>query len=172
MKKDVCERVFRELNRSGIALFFYLYNNKEGYELFLSSKEFCDKYGVSQTQYYEAVKKLIEKNYLVEVFRNVYEFHAIPVEITPVILPMEKRLFIEADTGNSMLLTYREVKELTGDEDVALQIWKNAKPAQQAIEKKKEAIQQKPPKIVELPPVKPGKAMRPLYDLDKIIEEE
>lgn len=191
IKKEVCEQAIANLNRSSIALFFYLYANKEGYEIYLSPKEFCDKYGISQTQYYEAVKKLIEKKYLVEKSTNIYEFHSIPKKSISLVIPNEKREFLDS-TGSPILLTYIELKELVNNENVALQMWKEAQVKQstkeklqaqekqieqniklkQAQQKQKEEIKQVETRfkqtLVELPPSKDGKCCRKLYDLDNI----
>lgn len=195
MKKDVCEQAFSNLNKSSIALFFYLYANKEGYEMYLSSKEFCEKYGISQTQYYEAVKKLIEKRYLVEVKPNVYEFYSTPKKSISLVIPNEKREFMD-EACNPILLTYTELKELMGSESIAIEMWKEAKAKptdkeklqvqekqieegirlKQAQQKQKEEAQQTEKRyqraLVELPPQKRGKYPHPLYDLDEIINED
>ena len=75
----------KQLNAGAFKLWMYLY--KEGIRLGcydLSSKRVQEDFGIKKTQYNSAIKKLIEKGYLVQLLEissviNLWDFYVMPV---------------------------------------------------------------------------------------------
>lgn len=129
IKNRICAEAFRNLNKASVALYFYFYSNKEGWEFWLSPKDFCAEYGISQSQYYVALRELVEKGYLTQVNGNTYRFTAIPAA-SPARISIkgkeEKRTFVDDDTGETLILTYKQLLELLeGDKETADETWKD-----------------------------------------------
>ena len=65
--KDIMYEAMRQLTPSAFKLWCYLGLNQNGYEFGLSFTDVHEKCGISRSTYYDAVKELEEKNYLVKV---------------------------------------------------------------------------------------------------------
>lgn len=63
-----------ELSPSALKLYMYLAKNKDGYEFYFSSKDFCDTFKVVDKTYRNARNELINKGYLKECEGNRVHF--------------------------------------------------------------------------------------------------
>lgn len=64
----------RELSPSALNLYMYLAKNKDGYEFFFSSKDYCQTFNVVDKTYRNARNELINKGYLKEEEKNKVQF--------------------------------------------------------------------------------------------------
>lgn len=64
----------RELSPSALNLYMYLAKNKDGYEFFFSSKDYCQIFNVVDKTYRNARNELINKGYLKEEEKNKVQF--------------------------------------------------------------------------------------------------
>lgn len=64
----------KELSPSALNLYMYLAKNKDGYEFFFSSKDYCQTFGVVDKTYRNAKTELINKGYLREEEKNKVQF--------------------------------------------------------------------------------------------------
>ena len=64
----------KELSPSALNLYMYLAKNKDGYEFFFSSKDYCQAFGVVDKTYRNAKAELINKGYLREEEKNKVQF--------------------------------------------------------------------------------------------------
>lgn len=80
---DEIQKVFKQYNKSTIALYLYLASNANNYELALSPAAFEQAYGVKKSAYYEAFNTLVKDGYLVQVKGNYYKFTTVPFSGLP-----------------------------------------------------------------------------------------
>lgn len=71
--EDYCAAA-RELSPSALNLYMYLAKNKDGYEFFFSSKDYCDTFKVVDKTFRNAKNELINKGYLREESKNRVNF--------------------------------------------------------------------------------------------------
>lgn len=64
----------KELSPSALNLYMYLAKNKNGYEFFFSSKDYCQTFNVVDKTYRNAKAELINKGYLREDEKNKVQF--------------------------------------------------------------------------------------------------
>lgn len=64
----------RELSPSALNLYMYLAKNKDGYEFFFSSKDYCQTFDVVDKTYRNARIELMNKGYLKEMDKNKVYF--------------------------------------------------------------------------------------------------
>lgn len=65
-----------ELSPSALKLYMYLAKNKDGYEFYFSSKDFCQTFNIVDRTYRNAKEELIRKGYLKESNNNKVHFSA------------------------------------------------------------------------------------------------
>lgn len=65
-----------ELSPSALKLYMYLAKNKDGYEFYFSSKDFCQTFNIVDRTYRNAKEELIRKGYLKEGNNNKVHFSA------------------------------------------------------------------------------------------------
>lgn len=114
---DNMREAMQNLNKvSSLKLYMYLLGNNNYYKFALSTKEVSEECGISINSAQDAVRDLIEKGYLVLTTNNHYEFFEAP------------RREIINKFGKSVLLSYEELLlQCKGDEDKAMEYWRNAK---------------------------------------------
>ena len=71
--EDYCQAA-RELSPSALNLYMYLAKNKDGYEFFFSSKDYCNTFNVVDKTFRNAKNELINKGYLKEGEKNKVHF--------------------------------------------------------------------------------------------------
>lgn len=71
LKWDEYCKAARELSPSALNLYMYLTKNKDGYEFYFSSKDYCDTFKVVDKTYRNAKNELIKKGYLKENGKKV-----------------------------------------------------------------------------------------------------
>lgn len=76
---EAMEQAAINLDAGAFKLWCYFAKNQNGYEFALSSKDAADNFGLKKKQYDNAIKELIEKNYLVVSKGNNYIFYEIPL---------------------------------------------------------------------------------------------
>lgn len=76
VKWDDYTAAARELSPSALNLFMYLAKNQDNYELWFSSKHYCETFGVVDKTFRNAKKELIAKGYLKEGENNHIYFDA------------------------------------------------------------------------------------------------
>ena len=73
--EDFCHAA-DELSPSALKLYMYLAKNKDGYEFYFSSKDFCQLFNIVDKTYRNAKNELINKGYLKECNNNKVHFSA------------------------------------------------------------------------------------------------
>lgn len=73
--EDYCQAA-RELSPSALNLYMYLAKNKDGYEFFFSSKDYCSTFNVVDKTFRNAKNELTNKGYLRESSNNKVHFSA------------------------------------------------------------------------------------------------
>ena len=69
------------LKPSTFKVWMYFAKNQDGYEFDLSSVAVCSFCNISDKTYREAIKELVEKRYLLQRHKNVYDFYEVPQEL-------------------------------------------------------------------------------------------
>ncbi len=84
---DEVTEAYQKLSKSALGLYFYLAKNKDGYDMDLSRKDFCDRFNVSETTYKNAKRELIANRYLIahsnqdgSISKDWYDFYTRPKE--------------------------------------------------------------------------------------------
>ena len=92
IKKTPCKTNFLQISNDEVAaaavdlgknfnafkLYLYLAGNEINYEKALSMVDFSAKYNVAKSSYYDNIKLLIEKGYLVSTGAHSYDFYTTP----------------------------------------------------------------------------------------------
>lgn len=73
--KEYCQAA-KELSPSALNLFMYLAKNQDGYEFWLSPKDYYTTFGVTEKTYRNAKRELIDKGYLKEKDTNKITFNS------------------------------------------------------------------------------------------------
>lgn len=68
------------LKPSTLKVWLYFAKNQDGYEFDLSSVAVCNFCNICDKTYKTAIKELMEKKYLVQREKNVYDFYEFPIE--------------------------------------------------------------------------------------------
>ena len=78
---EVMQVAMLDLKPTSFKLWCYLSKNKRDYKNMALSCADCAKWGIKKTAYYDAVKELEEKGYLITQGGNKYVFHQMPIEV-------------------------------------------------------------------------------------------
>lgn len=88
------EKAMQQLqSNGGFKLYIYLAKNRDKYSFYLSSRDFRECSGLGWKAYDTAFKELVDKGYLVQVKKDIYEFYDIPQlkdELIKIIIPKTK----------------------------------------------------------------------------------
>lgn len=79
---NALECAARNLKSGAFKLWVYFAKNQDNYTLALSNKAVAEYFGIKKDQYDNAVKELIEKGYLIETAKNIYQFKELSEKAT------------------------------------------------------------------------------------------
>lgn len=71
-----------DLKSGAFKLWVYFAKNQNNYTFALSNKAVAEQFGIKKDQYDSAVKELIEKGYLIETAKNIYQFKELSEKAT------------------------------------------------------------------------------------------
>ena len=71
-----------DLKSGAFKLWVYLAKNQNNFTFGLSNKAVAEQFGIKKDQYDNAVKELIEKGYLIETAKNIYQFKELSEKAT------------------------------------------------------------------------------------------
>lgn len=71
-----------DLKSGAFKLWVYLAKNQNNFTFGLSNKAVAEQFGIKKDQYDSAVKELIEKGYLIETAKNIYQFKELSEKAT------------------------------------------------------------------------------------------
>lgn len=76
INQDALREAMKTLNGSGLKLWLYLNKNQDNFQVNLKQSS-CERWGIKKDSYYNAIKELIENNYLVQAHENdsIYYFY-------------------------------------------------------------------------------------------------
>lgn len=78
VKLDDMFVAMQNLTSSAFKIWLYLSSNLEDYTLALSCADVCAACGLSERTFHKAVNELIDKNYIVQIHGNTYDFNTYP----------------------------------------------------------------------------------------------
>lgn len=106
MNLNALSEAVSTLNGSGLKMWLYFNKNQEGFRMELSQKE-CNRWGIKKDSYYNGLKELEEKRYLVPVKEgsNVYCFYEI-AQSEKTKSPQYEKWFFEKSEVSSDFLTH------------------------------------------------------------------
>lgn len=79
--QEAVRNAMLNLKPSTVKVWFYFAKNQETYEFDLSSVAVCNYCNISDKTYRESIKELVEKRYLVQTGKNLFEFYELPREM-------------------------------------------------------------------------------------------
>lgn len=122
---DIIEEAARTISHpTAFKVYMYLLSNQNDYTFALSTKDICDRMGVSEPSAKTGINRLIELGYLTHIRGNNYIFHDAPIDGD--IVPVEEvRKQFKTKSGKFIELTYQELIEKVG-EDRARIAWEGA----------------------------------------------
>lgn len=104
----------------GLEVWLYLAKNQPGYEPDLSSKDACDRYGISNDRFQKGVKELIDKgflNYIETPYGNTWEF----IEFPNSDLPWKDKTPTTEQTPSSKIQEGSDTKKSQEDPSIKIQ---------------------------------------------------
>lgn len=113
------------LSPCSFKVYICLLFNKDKYSLDFSPQHIAKISGIHRDTARNAFQELEEKGYLVKLDEKHFIFYEVP-KITGLKPYEEKREFVDDDSGEILYLTYKELQEAVGKEDV-LFLWEVAK---------------------------------------------
>ena len=75
---SVINHAYRNLNKTTFGVWLYCYQNRVGEKVLLSCEEIIDEINISKTKYYESLKELKEKGYLIQIKKGLYKYYVKP----------------------------------------------------------------------------------------------
>lgn len=131
-KKFLCvyeeslKRAFKSLSNSAFKTYIYLLNNRDGYSLEYSPAAISAETGLSLETIRRNFKELEEKRFLIKSNdrNNLYDFYE--VHMPNIGIKVERREFVDDETGEIYNLSYRELIDMVGEEE-AKYMWEESK---------------------------------------------
>lgn len=107
------ENAAQTLDAGAFKLWIYFSKNQNDYEFALSSTDAKNRFGIGKSQYDTAIKKLIEKGYLVHQQGNHYTFYEIPIDNDQTKEPFHQNHTTPLDENRITSLNEKDIRNNT-----------------------------------------------------------
>lgn len=105
---DALQQACRDLNGAPLVLYLYLHQHKDGFEVMYSPQAFMNWSGFSKTTAHNAMKVLVEKNYITKINNLFWILHS---------LPIDRKEQSNEDSGTAQIGTQTEDTDLSSLSD-------------------------------------------------------
>ena len=121
IKLAAMEKAAQDLDAGAFKLWMYFAKNHKGYKFALSSKAAECNFGIKIKQYNNAIKKLMDKGYLVHIQGDSYKFHEVAV-ITKEdnVKIKENHVITKEDNDNITVITKEDNDVITKEDNVVI----------------------------------------------------